>query len=97
MKQILLAGALATLPALAAAQIALSPGIGADPMTCGQYGDLDVDGQVAALSALPTAGDDIGLGDQTGARQWAETVLAACAGHPDRPLSDVATEAFEGD
>ncbi len=96
MKRFLLSMPLLALPSLAAAELALSPGIGSDPMTCAQYGQLDLGGQVEALSALPTAGDDLESGDQSGAEQWAETILAACAGHPDKLLADVASAELEG-
>ncbi len=84
-------------PLAAGAENILAPDSLYNTVTCGQFTDMDFQGQMAALSALPTAGDDMGGADQSAAHDWARTVEKACEGRPDALLADVATEAFGGD
>jgi hypothetical protein len=96
MKHMVLALALVGPMALPAyPQNALGPDPGAGAVTCGEFTALDtVPQRLAMLSTVQPFGDDIEPSDQNASEQWAATVTAACAGHPDRPLADAAREAM---
>ena len=93
---ILAASCLVLMPLAAVGQSILAPDSLYNTVTCAQFSGMDFDGQMAALSAFPTAGDDMGAEDQGAAKDWARTVEKACEGRPDALLADVATEAFGG-
>jgi hypothetical protein len=81
--------------ALAASSVlAQTPDAVLNPTTCGAYTQLDTAARIRMLSGIQPFGDDIDAADQNAAGQWAEEVAAACAGHPDRLLSDAATQAL---
>lgn len=89
--------ALALAPFAALAENVFAPDSLYNTVTCAQFSEMDFDGQMAALAALPTAGDDMGAADQSAAQEWTRMVEKACEGRPEALLADVATEAFGGD
>lgn len=93
MQRIFLALALAATPALAQIEFSGEPGA----TTCGAFTAMDSAGRQQALIGVQPLGDDIAGADPALAAQWADEVAAACAGHPDRPLSDAAATALGGD
>jgi hypothetical protein len=96
MKHLVLALALVGTMALPAhPQNALGPDPGPGAVTCGDFTALDtVEQRLAMLSGIQPFGDDMEPSDQNASEQWAATVTAACADHPDRPLADAAQEAM---
>jgi hypothetical protein len=79
---------------LAAPALAQSPDAVLDPETCGVFTAMDTAGRIAVLTTIEPLGDDIDAADQGAAAAWADTVAEACAGHPDRLLSDAAASAL---
>ncbi len=67
------------------------------PATCGQFLTMDLAARIGALTAIEPLGDEIDPGDEAASKQWAEQVANACAGSPDRQLSDAAAQALGGD
>ncbi|HRW16900.1 MAG: hypothetical protein KDJ78_13790 [Rhodobacteraceae bacterium] len=86
----------ALLPWTAMAQINFSHGPEEGAVTCGQFVVMDSVGQMQALTAVEPIGGEMPDADPALAAQWAATVNAACTGHPDRLLQDVAVEALGG-
>jgi hypothetical protein len=82
-------------PALAQSVLEPSPLPGAP--TCGGFTALDPAGRLEMLTTIQPLGDEIHAEDAGAARQWSDEVAAACAGQPDRPLADAATEALGAD
>ncbi len=98
MKSITLAlAAVAASAWIAQAQTALAPDSLFNTVTCAQFSDMDFDQQVTALQALPSAGDDMGAGDEEATKNWTRTVEAGCERHPDMLLADMATQLLGGD
>lgn len=85
------------LPWAAAAQIEFSHGPEAGAVTCGQFVVMDSVGQIAALTAVEPIGGEMPGADPALVAQWVATVNAACTGHPERLVEDVAMEALGGD
>ena len=89
MRLTLLLLALAAAPAFAE-----TPSEVLDPDTCGAFAALDGPGRIAMLQGIEPFGDDIDPADTAAAEAWSNEVYEACAGHPDRPLSDAAATAL---
>ena len=64
--------------------------------TCGEFVGMDPAARLEALAAIELLGGELADADPALVRQWAHEVAAACAGHPDRPLSDAAARALGG-
>ena len=97
MHRVLLALALAATAAPARAQSVLEPSPLPGAPTCGGFMALDSAGRLEMLTTIQPLGDEIDAEDANAARQWSGEVAAACAGQPDRPLADAATEALGAD
>jgi hypothetical protein len=65
-----------------------------DPTTCADYAVMDSLQQAQALSGIEPLGGEIDPADPEESAGWRESVMKACEGHPDRPLSVAAEEAL---
>lgn len=94
MHRILVASAalLALTPASAQIEFSGEPG----ETTCGEFTAMGPDARHEALIATEPAGGELIGSAPDIARQWSDEVASACAGHPDRPLSQAAAQALGG-
>ena len=86
----------AALPWPALAQTAPAPGPQSGSTTCAAFTAMSSADRVTALSSIEPLGGELELSDPTLSAQWAATVASACAGTPDRSLSDAAAAALGG-
>lgn len=93
----LIALALAAIPSTAIGQSAVPIAPIAGGTDCAAFIVADGASQIAMLQAIQPLGDAIDAADEAAARAWAGEVSAACADHPDRPLSEAAAAALGGD
>ena len=97
MQRTLLALALVASGTPALAQSVLAPDPLLNPTTCADFTSSDSAGRLQLLRGVQPLGDDIEPGDENAAEQWSQEVAAACADHPDRPLTDPAAAALGAD
>ena len=89
-----LAFSLLTSPAIAQSEIGESPALQQGAVTCAEYLRMDLPARYDALEGVEPMGGELAGSDPDLVRQWSEDVATSCEGHPDRTLSEAATEAL---
>ena len=92
-----LALALLATPLLAQSEIGQSPVLDQGSVTCAEYLRMELSERFGALESIEPMGGELAGADPDLVRQWSEEVATACDGHPDRTLSQAATEALGAD
>ena len=89
--------ALLATPLLAQSEIGQSPVLDQGSVTCAEYLRMELSERFGALEGIEPMGGELAGSDPDLVRQWSEEVASACDGHPDRMLSQAATDALGAD
>lgn len=84
-------------PLLAQSEIGESPTLDQGSVTCAEYLRMELPERFGALEGIEPMGGELAGSDPELVREWSEEVATACDGHPDRTLSQAATEALGAD